>query len=361
MHETLTSITWWPPRAIPEDKKNDIRAALNEEKGLNYTSTDPYFFGKQVARLAELALVADNLGETAIATEIRNRMKTYLEPWFEAKNVDYLVFDSTWKGLCSSKGMEDSGADFGQGWYNDHHFHYGYFMFAAATIGKEDSAWLTKYSSAILSFVRDYANPSINDPYFTYSRHKDWYDGHSWAAGLYEFADARNQESSSEAINAYYGLYLLGNALKNTDLENFGKLMLASEIRSAKKYWHIKSCDNIYAEEFKVNKVVGVLWSTKVDYATFFGANVEYIHGIQYIPFTPITEEYLTNDWILEEYPVVSTALSSGGLEEGWRGFIYMAHSILSKDQAWNEVKTLKSYDDGNTKTNTLYWVATRP
>lgn len=128
-----------------------------------------------------------------------------------------------------------------------------------------------------------------------------------------------------------------------------------------KKYWHIKSCDNIYAEEFKVNKVVGVLWSTKVDYATFFGANVEFIHGIQYIPFTPITEEYLTNDWILEEYPVVSTALSSGGLEEGWRGFIYMAHSILSKDQAWNEVKTLKSYDDGNTKTNTLYWVATRP
>ena len=38
-----------------------------------------------------------------------------------------------------------------------------------------------------------------------------------------------------------------------------------------------------------------------------------------------------------------------------------MAHAVIDKNVAWNEVNTLTSYDDGNSKTNTLYWVATRP
>ena len=48
-------------------------------------------------------------------------------------------------------------------------------------------------------------------------------------------------------------------------------------------------------------------------------------------------------------------------LYKGWKGFIYMAHAVIDKNVAWNEVNTLTSYDDGNSKTNTLYWVATRP
>ena len=33
-------------------------------------------------------------------------------------------------------------ADFGNGQYNDHHFHYGYFAYAAAALGRKDKAWL---------------------------------------------------------------------------------------------------------------------------------------------------------------------------------------------------------------------------
>lgn len=33
-------------------------------------------------------------------------------------------------------------ADFGNGQYNDHHFHYGYFAYAAAALGRKDAAWL---------------------------------------------------------------------------------------------------------------------------------------------------------------------------------------------------------------------------
>ena len=101
------------------------------------------------------------------------------------------------------------------------------------------------------------------------------------------------------------------------------------------------------------------MWGSKVDYATFFGANTEFIHCIQMSPFTPITEELLPFSWITEEYPILSTAI--GTASEGWKGFIYMAHAVIDPETSWNEGLTLLDYDDGNTKTNTLYWLATRP
>ena len=52
----------------------------------------------------------------------------------------------------------------------------------------------------------------------------------------------------------------------------------------------------------------------KVDYATWFGANVEFIHCIQMLPFTPISEELLRQNWIQEEYPVNILFLSTASL-----------------------------------------------
>lgn len=34
-------------------------------------------------------------------------------------------------------------ADFGAGVYNDHLFHWGYFAYAAAALGRKDKAWLS--------------------------------------------------------------------------------------------------------------------------------------------------------------------------------------------------------------------------
>ena len=59
--------------------------------------------------------------------------------------------------------------------------------------------------------------------------------------------------------------------------------------------------------------------------------------------------------------PPVSPARVLIWASEGWRGVVYMAHAILDPDAAWTEASGLGSYDDGNTRTNTLYWIATRP
>jgi hypothetical protein len=68
-------------------------------------------------------------------------------------------------------------ADFGQGFYNDHHFHFGYFLYAFAVIAELDAEWIYinhNYLSTILLYARDIANPAPDsDHYFTRFRHFD--------------------------------------------------------------------------------------------------------------------------------------------------------------------------------------------
>ncbi|KAJ1616614.1 hypothetical protein T492DRAFT_850699 [Pavlovales sp. CCMP2436] len=63
----------------------------------------------------------------------------------------------------------------------------------------------------------------------------DWYTGWSWAAGIAlgggkPYRNGRNQESTSESINAYFGLQLLGDALGDDNMRDWGRAALASEL-----------------------------------------------------------------------------------------------------------------------------------
>ena len=70
----------------------------------------------------------------------------------------------------------------------------------------------------VLLMVRDVANPSGADPFFPKWRHKDWFLGSSWASGIVKREwgpdpHGRNQESISEAVNAYDAIALYGNEM----------------------------------------------------------------------------------------------------------------------------------------------------
>lgn len=85
----------------------------------------------------------------------------------------------------------DAGVDFGNTYYNDHHFHYGYHILAAATIGHLDPEWAKANADYVNTLARDIANPSPKDTFFPMWRSFDWYHGHSWAHGLYAAADGK--------------------------------------------------------------------------------------------------------------------------------------------------------------------------
>jgi endo-1,3(4)-beta-glucanase len=359
----LSTIAWTAPRALAAAHVEAVRAALAVDAGFvpdpATVDTDPYFGGKLLARLARLALIADELGETATAAALRARLAPLVAAWLDGANGNPLVYDTTWGGVVTTQALANPSAQFGQGHYNDHHFHYGYHLYAAAALARADPAFASSHRAGLLALVRDVANPSAADPRFPRFRHMDFFRGHSWAAGLSEFADGQNQESTSEAVNAWHGLQLLGLATGDARMADLGRVLLALEIDSARTYWQIPAASTIYQDPFARNRCVGILFETRAFFGTFFAAGPQYVYGIQLLPFTPASELLVDPAWVADAWPSMQAAAS--GATQGWQGLLYMAHAAVDPLAAWSEVTPLTAWDDGNSNTNTLWWVASRP
>jgi len=286
------------------------------------------------------------------------KLKEHLGPWlYRVYYRDTFLFDRTWGGIISANGWLSPGSDYGNGFYNDHHFHYGYYLYAGAVVLRFDRNW--EWGPFLMDLARDISNPSTADPYYPITRHKDWYAGHSWAQGLDPTYDGKNQESSSEAVNAYYALQLYGMSLNNDLVKNVGRVLLATELRSIYKYWHTLP-NSVYPPIFANNSVVGIVWQAKSDYLTFFGDNTVFIHCIQMLPFIPISEVMLPATWIKYEFPILSNNYT---FMLDWDAYVYQAMAIINRTGAWNIIRQCpdNSFGSGNSRTNAYWWVATRP
>ncbi|PQE16905.1 glycoside hydrolase family 81 protein [Rutstroemia sp. NJR-2017a BBW] len=193
-----------------------------------------YYSGKALAKFAGIVYtIHDIVGDVALAQAGLDKLKQSFERFSTNRQQFPLVYETAWSGLVSSASYTtlNSGADFGNTYYNDHHFHYSYFVYAAALIGYLDPTWLATHKDYINTLVRDYANPSPLDPYFPVSRNFDWYHGHSWAHGLYETFDGKNEESSSEDSLSAYALKMWGHVTGDANMEARGNLQLAGRCR----------------------------------------------------------------------------------------------------------------------------------
>jgi len=339
---------------------------------------DPYTFGKLIARLARLALIADQFGQSDIASSTRSFMKTSLEVALglsgaSPDNQDPLLYDTRYGGVVSTQGVaipgvpwgSGSAADFGNGIYNDHHYHYGYWIYAVAAVVKAEPQWWSsnaQLQNRVLALVRDIANPSDDDPYFTAMRHKDWFMFHSWASGLQPVADGANQESISEAINAYYGVALLGEAIGDGHMSDVGRVLLTTEIRAAQSYWQVLPTDySIYPPSFAQLGMAAQRYADKATYAVFFECPgvTACTYGINIIPVTPITTQLLPKPWVQATYTFYASA-NFVSLEQ-WRAFLIADHAIIDKNAAWSEAMAYTGpYDGGVSLTNELYFVASQ-
>jgi endo-1,3(4)-beta-glucanase len=114
----LSTLTWSAPRAVAPTHLDAVRAALAVDKDFVpdpvTVDTDPYFGGKQLAKLARLALIADDVGETATAATLRARLRPILVKWLTGSNGNPFVYDTTWGGVVTTRSLADPGMDFGQ-------------------------------------------------------------------------------------------------------------------------------------------------------------------------------------------------------------------------------------------------------
>ena len=197
----LVTASWNYPLMdrLTTPQMDDIAKYLIQEVRTNLApAPDVYSFGKQIGRMTRLALIADNLGIADARQQAIQSLETSLIPWLQGINSDVLLYDKTYGGLVTTLSLTDAFGNFGNGWYSDHHFHYGYFVHAVAALVKLDFNFYEANKAAMDTFVRDFCNPDPTDLDFPIVRHKDFFDGHSWASGLFQQANGKGQESSSE-------------------------------------------------------------------------------------------------------------------------------------------------------------------
>jgi endo-1,3(4)-beta-glucanase len=369
----LPTVAFAPPRPIVPAKVSQLESALANDTNVVYAQiaqsiADPYDAFRRYGAMARLAEIAEELGDSASAATARQLLEPWPSRWLESASVDNLVYDKSWGGVVVQGGLTTADDYYYNGYYNDHHFQYGYMIYAAALLAKPgtgDASWLAAngHQDAVTALVRDIANPSANDPYFPPLRYWDWYWGHSWTLGILHDGNGRDEESESEATNAWYAVSLYGQAIRNVDMQNVGRLLAGMEIVSAQTYWQIPQASTVYPEAWATIGVAPNPHSLMVDFETYFGVQDEYMYGIEALPFTPISEALINPQWIADRWQSRLEPRLSNGLDENWRAYLYMLEATADPATAQSLMASAppQMYLWGNSETNTLWFLATRP
>ncbi len=182
---------------------------------------------------------------------------------------------------------------------NDHHFHYGYYIFAAGQLGLRDPAWATQWKDAINQMIFDVADQSdVNPtPILKFPRMRNWdaYQNMCYAAGFSApDSDGNNEESISEEMNFWSGVVLWGAATGQQKLMEHGIKHYAAASHTSWTYFFDKN-GNTAALAAKTGLAGATNWPgdgavrlfdgyTRWD--TFFGLHPAFFRGIMMIPIT---------------------------------------------------------------------------
>ncbi len=266
--------------AVLADLERDLVDPAAEEARARGGS---YSGAKALGRLALLAQIAAEVGRTDVATELADDIARTLRDWARdsgAADDQLLAYDRTWGGVVARP------SEFGNLDYNDHHFQFAYLITAAATLATIDPAAARAVAPIIDALVADVIGGAITgDERFPSRRGFDPYLGHSAASGFVPFGDGNNQESSSEAVQAWeailrWALVTDRPALADAALAHYG-----IEAFTARTYWLGELGGSRPAGY--AHRTVGIVWDGKIDFATFFDPRPAAIIGIQLLPFTP--------------------------------------------------------------------------
>ena len=199
---------------------------------------DTYWTGKGLGRAARIAEIADLVGRHRHSGQgAGGDQVARLTDWFtaspgETKHLFY--YDKNWGTLIGYPAQLRLRQEL-----NDHHFHYGYFIAAAATLAKFDPNWAktSQYGGMVDLLIRDANNYDRADTRFPYLRDFDIYAGHDWASGHGSFAAGNNQESCSEGMNFAGALIQWGQATGNTAVRDAGIYIYTTQAAAIDDYW----------------------------------------------------------------------------------------------------------------------------
>ncbi len=289
----------------------------NDPFAVMHQGNDTYGTGKALNRTSNVIAAAEAAGKADDAATLLEALKGELQDWFTATGEDgdkYFYYD---KNVGSLYGFPQSYSSVDQ--TNDHHFHYGYFIYAAAQIALRDPEWASdsNWGLMVKELINDIACTERNSSTsrYPYLRNFAPYEGHSWASGHSNFSDGNNHESSSEAMNAWAGIILFGEAIGDKELRDLGIYLYTTEISAINNYWFDVDEDvlddnyryygqkNVTEDSLPTYNQAAQVWGGKMDYATWWTAEPLQIQGINLLPMNPASfylagnDEYILENW----------------------------------------------------------------
>ena len=338
-------------------------------------TNDTYWSGKAYGKAAEVIAIAKSIGLNQEANELTSWLKSELEDWFTAETngeideLRYFVYDDDWDTIL---GIEEAYGSHQR--LADHHFHYGYFVRAAAEICRTDKSWCSsdQYGPMVELLIRDYAGGD-NDDMFPSYRNFDPANGFSWADGKADALQGNNNESTSEAANSYGSIILYGLITGNDDLINKGIYLHTSTSNAYWQYWNDIDGYNGIGDDYKnfipgyPNVTTSIIWSSGADFSTWFSPAYAHILGIQGLPSNPLIFHVSQYKDYMMDYIELGLRESSNGKPSGlpddqWRDLWWNLIAMVDPEAAIADYNTMSSsYDNeaGESKAHTYHWIHT--
>lgn len=304
-----------------EPNELNSKITLLENEGLA-TWTDSYNEGQVMNRLIQTARLADQTGNIVARDKMIATIKERLEDWltYQGGEVAFLFYYNTnWKtmlGYPAGHGQDSN--------INDHHFHWGYFIHAAAFLEQFEPGWANQWGEMVNLLVRDAASPDRNDTMFPFLRNFSPYAGHSWANGFATFPQGNDQESTSESMQFASALIHWGTITENDEIRDLGIYIYTTEQTAIEEYWF-----DMYNRNFQQNQqysLVSRVWGNSYDNGTFWTADI-------------------TASYVIELYPMHG-------------GSLYLGHNTDYVQTIWNELKQYTEISNPNS-TNPNLWYDT--
>lgn len=410
-----------------------------------------YYAGKYLSKFATLLwVIKEVLNNSEWVEQGLEKLKQEMARYIDNVAKFPLYYDDTWKGLVSKAGLDgDQGSDFGNTFYNDHHFHFGYFIHTAAVIGALDPGWLEQGGNKrfinmmvkVGLFVCASPGMIANKNRYRISQKASTQGGTSRSsgastgtlatAGRRDSLKAQTARTKSQQARTASQAMLSRCGGKSSETQTWkrevlpppchtcsssqdlvlthitGNLMLAVQARAFNSYFYLTSTNTNQPPQFIPHKVSGILFESKVDYATYFGDAPHLVHGIHMLPLAPPSAYLRPRAFVKEEWdaffalppaaffgaqssafhpstpqssssrPVLSPKQSSatvtkadppvGGpyVDGGWRGVLFANLALIDAKTAyaffrdgvggmWDE----RWVDDGATRSWYLVWCA---
>jgi endoglucanase Acf2 len=324
-----------------------------------------YWQGKGFLRILKLVDVLEQEGRAQEAQVLLSGIRQRMEEWLGGGDRKRYFFLDRRLGVMASHPNEFHAIEE----INDQHFWFGYWIRAAAELALRDRGWAEpeRWGGIIDLMVANIANANRELRGLPFLRNFDPYEGHSWANGLGGVGDSgflgNNQESSSEALNAWAGLLLWAEVRGDRELRDLAAYLYSTEWQAVEHYW------------FDVHRIVLPPQYRNVDVAILFGAGYAHntwwtdeprqITGINLLPITTASLPLgrhpafvrLNLSALNDEQALAASRGVRGKPPDIWQDIFAKYQALVDPEAGLNMWNRWGAVEQGETRSATLHWI----